>query len=325
MNRCIVQLWRKSVMKKHYIIVIMLLMVLTISACSFSKEKQDLSLTEQSTDKTSTQTDFKEEDNTENAADSRADQFELSEDLKGAICQIACSYDSFDSGTPVNDATWKNTFVADFIQNSRYSFAYLDTLIENGSGIICPDELAYIEESLTGKAISFEDSLDANASSSLLLYGEITNYSYERDDNKIRLTADFAIHYDGTENVYEYDLTAVLVANPDSCFDGYSIEELSKTEKLPVASEDTGDSTEKTFYGELLEWINDTMCVVEFSYSETGENDNHFIYVDLSGDSEMCNRVKNMDLGTMLFISYSSSFMEDGEMYVFPLEISESN
>ena len=46
---------------------------------------------------------------------------------------------------------------------------------------------------------------------------------------------------------------------------------------------------------------------------------------DLSGDSEMCNRVKNMDLGTMLFISYSSSFIEDGEMYVFPLEISESN
>lgn len=115
------------------------------------------------------------------------------------------------------------------------------------------------------------------------------------------------------------------MSNSNSCFEGYSIDELSKTEKSTATSEDTGDSVEKNFHGELLEWINDTMCVVEFSYSETGGNYNHFIYLDLSGDSEMCNQVKNIELGTTLSISYSSSFVQDGEMYVFPLEISGDN
>lgn len=315
----------KSAVKKHCITAIMLLMVLTISACSFSKESLNNSLSEQDTDKTLTHDDSNEEDNSENTTDNLIDKFELNEDLEGAICQLACAYDSFDSNTPVNDATWKNTFVTSFIQNSRYSFAYLDNLRENESGIISSDNLEYIQESLTGKFISFDDSVDTNDSSSLLLYGEITNYSYELNGNKVRLTADFSIHYDGTENVYEYDLTAVLVPNSNSCFDGYSIDELSKTEKSTATSEDTGDSVEKNFHGELLEWINDTMCVVEFSNSETGGNYNHFIYLDLSGDSEMCYQVKNIELGTTLSISYSSSFVQDGEMYVFPLEISGSN
>lgn len=39
----------------------------------------------------------------------------------------------------------------------------------------------------------------------------------------------------------------------------------------------------------------------------------------------MCNQVKNIELGTTLSISYSSSFVRDGEMYVFPLEISGDN
>ena len=159
----------KSAVKKHCIIAIMLLMVLTISACSFSKENLNHSLSEQDTDKTLTHDDSNEEDNSENTTDNLIDKFELNEDLEGAICQLACAYDSFDSNTPGNDATWKNTFVTSFIQNSRYSFAYSDNLRENESGIISSDNLEYIQESLTGKFISFDDSVDTNDSSSLLL------------------------------------------------------------------------------------------------------------------------------------------------------------
>ena len=52
----------KSAVKKHCIIAIMLLMVLTISACSFSKENLNHSLSEQDTDKTLTHDDSNEED-----------------------------------------------------------------------------------------------------------------------------------------------------------------------------------------------------------------------------------------------------------------------
>ena len=101
--------------------------------------------------------------------------FELSTDLKGALCQLACSYDNFNQ-TTVNSAEWKEVFLSDFIQNSRFSYAYLNTLMENESGIISPENLKYIETSLTGIPINFDSAVNAYEAASKVSHGEITNY-----------------------------------------------------------------------------------------------------------------------------------------------------
>ncbi len=37
------------------------------------------------------------------------------------------------------------------------------------------------------------------------------------------ITADLEVGYDGTETTQKYEITAELVRNPYSCFDGYSV------------------------------------------------------------------------------------------------------
>lgn len=51
--------------------------------------------------------------------------FELGDDLRGAITELACCYHDFDE-TVIDGEDWKNIFLARFIQNSRYSFQYMD-------------------------------------------------------------------------------------------------------------------------------------------------------------------------------------------------------
>lgn len=254
-------------LKKHYFIAILVLMMFTISACTMKKENMDNSLSAQSDDNTVTHANSSQEESSVSNIDTDniIDGFALTEDLNRTICQLACTYDDFDSNTTVNDSSWKEIFISHFIQNSRYTFTYLYTLIENGSSVISPDELQYIQESLTGKTISFDTSIDTNDAASFLSHGEISDYSYEVDNDKVRLTADYSIYFDGNETPYEYDLSVVLVSNPNSCFDGYSIEELSKIQKP------TDDTNEMDLYeGEYNDYdVNEPSLEIKKNNDET--------------------------------------------------------
>lgn len=294
------------------------IVVFTLTGCSNATETEETSL---KVKKTEVQTS---EDKTDTVAETEEAtiDFSLGEDLKGAICQLALEYDYFDKSV-VNETEWESAFISDFILNSRYSFSYLNNLSEENSGIISAEELQYIQLSLTGQEMSFDESVDVSQSSSKLLYGEISDYEFEQEGNEIILDANFVVHYDGSENEDEYSLNVVLVENSDSCFDGFTIEKLSKT---PIESnvEATDDTTEKTFYGELDDWIDDTTLTIEFAYSETSEEYKHFVYLDLSQSDDICQSLKDKEIGTLLRITYVNSSEQNGEMYVVPISVSES-
>ena len=85
--------------------------------------------------------------------------FELGDDLRGAITELACCYHDFDE-TVIDGEDWKNIFLARFIQNSRYSFQYMDEQETKNNGFISQEQVEYIQYSLTGKKLDFSDYMD---------------------------------------------------------------------------------------------------------------------------------------------------------------------
>lgn len=157
-------------------------------------------------------------------------EFTMGDNLKAAIIQLALTYDHFDKDS-VDSQDWKETFVAKFIQNSRLSFDYLETISEQNNGQINGDELNYIQYSLTGIEVDFSSyaggSVDRYDGASPLNYGSISGYDYENTDNGVIVTADFEVGFDGTDSTQKRKITAELVKNPQSCFDGYSVVSVS--------------------------------------------------------------------------------------------------
>ncbi len=153
-------------------------------------------------------------------------EFVMGDNLKAAITQLALSYDSFDPDL-VDREEWKETFITRFIQNSRLSFDYLEMVSEKNSGEISTDELNYIQYSLTGMELNFSTYIDGSVNrydaASPLNYGSISGYDYENTEQGVILTADLEVGFDGTDHREKRKLTAELVKNTDSCFDGYTV------------------------------------------------------------------------------------------------------
>lgn len=153
-------------------------------------------------------------------------EFCMGDNLETAITQLALCYDTFDR-TSVDSGYWKDIFVANFIQNTRASFDRLDIVSGKNDGQISADELNYIHYSLTGIELDFSSygngSVNRYDAASALNYGRITGYEYEYTDNGVIVTADFEVGCDGTDATQEREITATLVRNPYSCFDGYSV------------------------------------------------------------------------------------------------------
>lgn len=153
-------------------------------------------------------------------------EFYMGDNLKTAITQLALSYENFDRSV-VSSGNWKESFIAGFILNSRLSFDYLDQISEKNNGQISADELNYIQYSLTNMEMDFSaydnGTVNRNDSASSLSYGWISEYDYEYTDSGVLITADLEVGYDGADAMQKRKITADLVKNPYSCFDGYSI------------------------------------------------------------------------------------------------------
>jgi len=159
-------------------------------------------------------------------------EFIMGDNLKTALAELALSYKSFNSDTPKTEG-WKETFIAKFIQNSRLSFDYLDLISDQNNGQISIDELNYMQYSLTNTELDFSSTVngfvDRYEAASFFSHGSISGYDYEDTDSGVLITADVEVRYDGTEDVQKCEITAELVRNPYSCFDGYSIAFFSST------------------------------------------------------------------------------------------------
>ena len=157
-------------------------------------------------------------------------EFSMGENLKTAITQLALSYDHFDQ-TVVHSESWKEIFIARFIQNSRASFDYLDRISDENDGKISVDQLNYIQYSLTNTEVDFSseagDSVNRYDAASSLNYGWISRYSYEETKDGVIVTADFEVGYDGTDSTQKRQIKVELIKNPYSCFDGYSVMTIS--------------------------------------------------------------------------------------------------
>ncbi len=159
-------------------------------------------------------------------------EFSMGDNLKTAIAQLALHYESFDRDTPKTGG-WKEDFIAAFIQNSRVSFDYLELISNQNNGQISIDELNYIQYSLTSTELDFSPvvngSIDRYEAASSFRFCLVSGYDYKDTDSGVLITADLEMGSDGTKEVQKYEITAELVKNPYSCFDGYSVVAFSST------------------------------------------------------------------------------------------------
>ena len=248
-------------------------------------------------------------------------EFELGEDLKNVIAELACCYDEFDENV-VNDETWKNIFLTRFIQNSRYSFDYLDKQAEKGNGFITREQVEYIQYSLTNEKIDFSDcvekEVDTQDATSGMNFGNIINYEYESHDEKIVLSADMQLQSDGTNNVKEKKVTVYLIRNPYSCFDGYSIKQLVSED---VTENIKGDGEEHTFYASDTGAEEENVFALEFLYAEDDLQYGHFVYVDLSENKKLAEYIRN-NSGSDFKVTYILNDTQDDVIErVTPTEI----
>lgn len=167
----------------------------------------------------------------EQLKDGKVSEFTLGQNIEGVLVQLGLCYDDFNAEV-VNGDSWGEQFISDFLLNSRYSFDYLDEIINANDGLITKDQAEYMQYSLTGiqKDLPIEegDTLDTANASSGYSFGRIADYDYEINADEIKVTADFEVGFDGSEEyTKQYRLSAVLVSNPESCFDGYCVKSLT--------------------------------------------------------------------------------------------------
>ncbi|MCM1046618.1 MAG: hypothetical protein NC417_14025 [Candidatus Gastranaerophilales bacterium] len=253
-------------------------------------------------------------------ADER-EAFFLGDNLKTAITQLALSYDAFDRNS-VESEYWREIFVSGFIQNTRLSFDYLDRIAEENQGEIDAAELNYIQYSLTGIEIDFSSyeggSVNRYDAASALNYGSISAYDYEDTDDGVIVTADLEVGYDGTATVRKYKVTAELVRNPDSCFDGYNVVSVS-SEAVPVRIGQEGSTY--TFYGTDMMFEDDGVFPFEFLYAEEDLSYGHFVYVDMTKLPELADLVRQNAGSTFKVTFILSGEVFDAVTTVVPTEI----
>ena len=180
--------------------------------------------------------------------------FVMGENLEGAITELALIYDEFDRSS-IKEENYPDIFISNFCQNNRFTFHYLENLMENGDGILSQEQVEYIQYSLTGEHVDFAgyvgaDGIDLYQSTGGLLFGEIVSYEGKVNGKDVELVASFEFRnmhdLEAERPTKVYELTVALEQNDDSCFDGYSIKSMSKKDVTPVVC---GDGKEHVFYG----------------------------------------------------------------------------
>ncbi|SDB53660.1 hypothetical protein SAMN02910298_02746 [Pseudobutyrivibrio sp. YE44] len=148
-------------------------------------------------------------------------KFILEGDLKNLLENMAVYYKDFNSDDELDEEA-ENAFIWCFCQNSWFGFDYLYDAADANGGYITSQQVEYIYYSFSGVYKKFEilgdDKIDVDNPSSGFLYANIKSYESESKGNEIVLNALFELS-DGSEEA----AGIVLVKNPYSCFDGYSV------------------------------------------------------------------------------------------------------
>lgn len=142
-----------------YTLVIVFLLLAVVLAYyivqkNTKKDKKDSTIVTQESDSNK---DTEKENESKQDIDNKAlgvksynypSEFSIGDNLKGAIEELAISYADFDQNL-VKSEDWKKDFIRYFIQNTRFSFDYLDQVSEKNNNKIGINELNYMQYSLT--------------------------------------------------------------------------------------------------------------------------------------------------------------------------------
>ncbi len=90
---------------------------------------------------------------------SYSDEFILGDSIKAAIEQVALE-DKYD-GDFLKSEQWKNDFLNSFIYGDFDGYKYKKDLIKK-NGVMDKSQIEYVQYSLTGEYISFDDGPDLN-------------------------------------------------------------------------------------------------------------------------------------------------------------------
>ena len=198
--------------------------------------------------------------------------------MLNAILQLALSYDTFDVGE-VYQEYWEEYFISHFLMNSRYSFRYLDEIRKEKGGVLSREDAQYIQESLTGIKIDLNsisnEGLDLDAASSFYTAGgEITLCNVtEGESGECHITGEIAygcdgVHFEDKDGNPIYakkaKVEAALRWNPESCFNGFTIESVRVYDKETVLTE----SVEHKYEREFDNLFGGEVEVLKYSYPE---------------------------------------------------------
>ncbi len=127
--------------------------------------------------------------------------FDLGDDLRGAITELACCYHDFDE-TVIDGEDWKNIFWLDLYKiPDILSNIWMN---ETKTMVLSHKQVEYIQYSLTGKKLDFfrlyGRKIDVQDTTSGMNFGNITDYEYEIHNGEIVLSADMQLQSDGTNN-----------------------------------------------------------------------------------------------------------------------------
>lgn len=153
------------------------------------------------------------------------DEFEIGDDLKNAI-EVMASVAPF-YNVDADSEDWKNSFIKEFIQSMFDGYSYKKDIINNQDGIMTKSQVEYIQYSLTGEYTEFwniDEGINCleNQFSPMVAFN-IYDYSYEENGDEINIKAYCNYYKKGSDLETEYLVTATIVRNQFSCFDGYSI------------------------------------------------------------------------------------------------------
>ena len=249
-------------------------------------------------------------------------EFTLGTNLEGAITELALSYDNFDT-SKTKEEDYPEFFVDNYCQNSRMSFDYLNKIAKENKGIISREQIEYMQYSLTNEFVDFknivpEEGIDYYDSSSGYSHGDIISYDAQVSEDETKLIAEFVIVQDYSRIRTIYELNIILVRNPESCFDGYSIKSLTSKDITPVVYGDNKEHTINAMYmGSEYEGI--------FTFERHGREDGVtyglYIEVDLSDNEVLADFVRENE-GSDFDITYLfDDSMTEPVYEVVPIDI----
>ncbi|MBQ9765265.1 MAG: hypothetical protein IJW18_03600 [Lachnospiraceae bacterium] len=158
-------------------------------------------------------------------------EFVLGQNLSGAITELVLTFEEYNIDETEADY-YMESFLFHFCQNTRFTFDYLEKVREENNAIMTKEQVEYVQYSLTNKFIDMqkdisEEGININEAAGSLGYGRILSYQAEVVGNEVNLVAEFERGTNEFEPTKLYELNVVLVKNPKSCFDGYSIKSIA--------------------------------------------------------------------------------------------------